>query len=316
MSTNWLRRGVLAAACVSAVLVASCGGGKIESALRPARIVSIGDGFSDLGRTGSRYTVNDGSTNIWTAQVAALFGLPLTTVDAGGTSYAQGNARIAAKPDAAGNAATPTVTEQVDAFLAGGAPGATDIVILNGGYGDIIAEVVAQNAGAQSGNTTTANVQQAARDLGALVRRVVQAGGKYVVVAGVYNLGRSPWAVGTGQTGVLQDLSIKFNEALLVSIVDLGTNVLYVDSALYFNLVTGSPASYSIDNWNGAVCNSVDAGPGIGTGVGQVNSFNCTTATLNSSEYGRYVFADGVYPTPRGHQLLGEEAYRRIRDRW
>lgn len=316
MSTNWLRRGVFAAACVSAALVASCGGGKIESALVPARIISVGDGLSDLGRTGSRYTVNDGTTNIWTAQVAALFGRSLTTVDAGGTSYAQGNARVAAKPDAAGNAATPTVTEQVDAFLAGDAPGANDIVLLNGGYGDIIAEVAAQNAGTQSGATTAANVQQAGRDLGALVRRMVQAGGKYVVVAGVYNLGRSPWAIGTGQAGLLQDLSTKFNEALLVSIVDLGSNVLYVDFALYFNLVTSSPSSYSIDNWNGAVCNSVDAGAGIGTGAGQVNSYNCTTATLNDSNYGRYVFADGVYPTPRGHQLLGDEAYRRIRDRW
>ena len=32
--------------------------------------------------------------------------------------YAQGNARISAKPDAAGEATTPTITEQVTNFLA------------------------------------------------------------------------------------------------------------------------------------------------------------------------------------------------------
>ena len=74
---------------------------------------------ADLGQGGSRYTVNDGSVNIWTQHVAASFGVPLAPAAAGGTSYATGNARVNAKPDAAGSSATPTVTEQIDSFLAG-----------------------------------------------------------------------------------------------------------------------------------------------------------------------------------------------------
>jgi outer membrane lipase/esterase len=317
MTGNWLRRAVLVAACASAVLVAGCGGGgKIESALSPTRIVSLGDGFSDVGSAGSRYTVNDGGNNVWTLQVAAHFGLSLTPATTGGTGYARGNARVTAKPDAAGNAATPTVSEQVDAFLAAGGPGAADIVLINGGFSDIIAEVTALNAGTQTDAATLANVQQAGRDLGAQVRRLTQAGGKYVVVSGVYNLGRSPWSVQGGQGALLQDLSIKFNEALLVSIVDLGSSVLYADSALYFNLVTSTPGAYSFVNATEPVCTSVDPGPGIGLGAGQVNSSLCDTSTVGGNDYAVFVFADRVYLAPRAAQLWGDEAYRRIRERW
>ena len=100
MAVNWLRRTVLAAACTSAALLAACGSSSIESALKPARFVAFGDGFSDVGQVGGkRYTVNDGTVNNWTQQVAATYGVTLTPASAGGSSYAQGNARISARPD-------------------------------------------------------------------------------------------------------------------------------------------------------------------------------------------------------------------------
>ncbi len=58
---------------------------------------------------GTRYTVNDGSVNNWTLQVASGYGKTLTASSAGGKSYAAGNARIVAKPDAAGSNTTLTV---------------------------------------------------------------------------------------------------------------------------------------------------------------------------------------------------------------
>ena len=70
MSSHWMRRALLALASVSALLTAACGSGTIESQLQPSRIVVFGDGFSDLGQGGTRYTVNDGGINIWTQQVA------------------------------------------------------------------------------------------------------------------------------------------------------------------------------------------------------------------------------------------------------
>jgi outer membrane lipase/esterase len=312
MSRNWLRRALLAAACVSSALLAACGSGTIESQLQPARIVSFGDGISDLGQAGSLYTVN------WTAQVATSFGRPLSASAFGGKAYAMGNARVNTRPDAAGKTATLTVKEQIDTFLATDALGSTDLVLVGAGTADVIAETAKVIAGTQSADQALVNVRQAGRDLGAQVRRLVQAaGGRFVVVAGPYNLGRTPWATQTGLASTMENLSGKFNEELLVSIVDLGANVLYVDAALHYNLVTAGPANYAITDAVSVVCSSIDPGPGIGTGFGQVNSALCNTNTISGGvPYATYVFADRVYPTPQAHRLFGDYAYSRIRARW
>lgn len=317
MARNWLRRAVMAAACASAALLAACGSSSIESTLAPSRFIAFGDGFSDLGQGGSRYTVNDGSVNVWSAYTAALFGPGLATQSAGGLSYARGNARVTAKPDAAGRTATLTITEQVDSFLAGNVIGTNDVVIISGGISDIVAQMAAVTAGTQTGAQMVANVRQAGRELGAQVRRLVAAGGKYVVVTGAYNLGRSPWASAISQGALLEEASLRFNEELLVSIVDLGGNVLYVDAALHYNLVTAVPANYNLTDAVGVVCTTADPGPGIGIGNGQINSALCNAGTIVTGvDYGRYVFADRIYPTPQAHRLFGEYAYNRIKARW
>src|SRR6185369_9090503 len=283
----------------------------------PSRIVAFGDGFSDLGQAGSRYTVNDGTANVWLHEFAVRFGLTLTATAAGGTSYATGNARINTKPDAAGNSATPTVTQQVDQFLAGNAIGANDLLVINGGIADIVAEMAKVNSGAQTGDQMIATVKQAGRDLGAQVRRLVQAGGAHVMVVGTYDLGKSPWATITGQATLLSDASVQFNDQLLLSIVDLGANVLYVDAALEFNLMIASPPSFNMTDATNPVCTSVDPGPGIGTGAGQVNSALCNTSTLLAgADYTHFLFADRIYPTPQGHRTFGDFAFDRIRARF
>jgi outer membrane lipase/esterase len=317
MSCNWMRRALLALVSVSALLIAACGSGTIESQLNPTRIVVFGDSFSDLGQTGSRYTVNDGSINIWTQQVASSFGVSLATVNSGGTSYATGNARVSAKPDAAGNAATLTVKEQIDSFLATGTIGSNDLVIVNGGIADIVAEMAKVAAGAQTSDQMLANVRQAGRDLAAQVRRLVQAGGTHVVVVGPFHLGKTPWAIATGQVDLLTEASSRFNDELLIAIVHLGANVLYVDAALHFNLVVGTPTAYELTNATDLVCTSIEPGPGIGTGAGQVNSALCNAGTVAAgADYNRFLFADRIYPAPQGHRKFGEYAHTRIRARW
>jgi outer membrane lipase/esterase len=316
MSPHWMRRALLALASASALLVAACGSGTIESQLQPTRIVVFGDGFSDVGQTGKRYTVNDNGINMWTQELAASFSINLTPVSAGGTAYATLNARVNSKPDAAGNAATPTIAEQVDAFLAGNTVTANDLIVVSGGISDIVAEAAALNAGAQTSEQMLADVRQAGRDLGAQVHRLVQAGATHVVVVGTYDLGKSPWAAASGQAALLSDASTRFNTELLVSIVDLGATTLYVDAALLYNLMYNNPTVYAMSNSLDPVCNSVDAGPGIGIGAGQVNSALCTTSTLIDTNYGLYLFADRVYPGPSAHIRFGDYAFSRIRSRW
>ena len=317
MSRLWTGRALLALVSASTLLLAACGSGTIESQLTPTRIISFGDGLSDLGQGGSRYTVNDGTANIWTEAVALSFALPLNNVVAGGQSYARGNVRITTKPDAAGSSATPTVKEQIDTFLAANTLVANDLVLLDGGFGDIVAEVGQLNAGAQTSEQMLADVGQAGRDLGAQVRRLVQAGAQHVVVVGPYDLGRTPWAISTAQVDRLSQATLKFNEQLLLSIVDLGANVLYVDAALLFNLMTSVPTAYEMTNATSPACTSIDPGPGIGIGTGQINSALCNAGTIVSgATYTQYLFADHIYPTPTGQRKFADYAYQRIRARW
>jgi lysophospholipase L1-like esterase len=184
MATQWLRRAWLLAA--SALLLAACGGGTIVSKLEPTRVVNFGDGMGDLGNnsTGARYTVNDGSNNNWTQYVASGYGRALTARSAGGLAFAVGNARITAKPDAAGSSTTPTVKEQVDAFLAADHPAGNDLILVSAGTSDMIVELRGVLDGTQSEDQARANLQAAARDFGAQIRRLVEAGAKHVVAIG------------------------------------------------------------------------------------------------------------------------------------
>jgi outer membrane lipase/esterase len=317
MSFHWMRRTLLVLASGAALLLAACGSGTIESQFHPSRIVVFGTGISDLGQGGSRYTVNDGGINVWTLQVGANYGLPLTSAASGGTSFATGNVRIRNKPDAAGNAATATVTEQIDTFLGRGAIGENDLLIVEGGTSDIIAEMAKVTAGTQTQEQMIAAMQQAGRDFAVQVRRLVDAGAAHVMVVGPYDLGRTPWATAASQQNLLTQASTKFNSELLVNMVDLGKNVLYVDAALLYNLAISVPTNYGMSNSVDPVCTSVDPGPGIGIGTGQVNSALCAPSTvLAGVDYNQYVFADRVYPTPAAHRQFGSYAYGRIHDRF
>lgn len=311
-----LRRALLAAACAFPIVLAACGGGDIVSEFRPARLVVFGDAFADAGQRGVRYTINDGTSINWTQQLAARYGLAVAPTSAGGTSFATGSARVTAKPDAGGNATTPTITEQIGTFLASATPADSDLLVINGGVADILAQMAAFTTGGQSPEATTEAVRQAGREFGAQVRRLVDAGAERVIVVGPYNLGRSPWARNNGQSAFVEQLATAFNNALLISIADLGGNVLYVDAALHLNLVTASGPAFGFSDVINLACNSADAGPGIGVGAGQVNSALCTGGTLATSVPGTTLFADSVYLTPAGNVSLGNYAFDRARERW
>ena len=317
MAANWMRRTVLVAACVSAALLAACGSSTTESAITPERFIAFGDANSDVGQNGSRYTVNDGSVNNWTSELVAKYGKSLTAVSAGGTSYAVGNARVSAKPDAAGNASTPTIAEQIGTFLASGTFGGSDVVLLSGGVSDVIAGMAAVQAGTLTEAAMLDAARQSGEELAAQVRRLVNAGAKYVVVTGTYNLSETPWATTIGRTNLLSDASRRFNDGLKVGIVDLGANVLYVDFEYYVNLYTNVPGNYGFSNATSPVCTSVDASNGIGIGAGQVNSALCNASTLVAGgSANSYVFADPVYLAPSAHRQFGVYAYDRLRARW
>lgn len=322
MSRYSLRRALAAAAmCASAVLLTACGSSSTESALNPTRLIAFGDAFADLGqRGGVKYTVNlpDATADVWLEQVALRYGQSLTPSSTGGLGYGQASARVTAKPDAAGDATTPTVTQQIDTFLATHTPADGDLVFVAAGIGDLVTSGKAFLDGTLSQNDMVAQAEQAGRDLAAQTRRLVNAGSKHVVVVGPYDMALTPWGGLAGdKSGGLKEASRRFNDVFKVAVVDMGNTVLYVDAAFYFGLLAGRPGDYSLDNSRDPVCTSVDAGPGIGIGAGQVNSALCTPSTvLAGKDYNRYMYADAIYTAPSAQRQFGDYAYDRIRNRW
>ena len=316
MIAIWSRRAVLVAAGVVLSLLTGCGASTTASALTPTRLISFGDSFSDLGQQGgNKYTVNDGSVNNWLSEVAVGYGLTIAPSSTGGTGYAMGLARINSATNAAGTTGTPSVKQQIDAFLANDHFGENDLVFINGGSSDIVAEMNAMTTEAQM----QSNVQQAGRDLADQVIRLIGSGANYIVVVGTYNMGQTPWATTLGKNALLTTMSTKFNESMLVPIVSLGKHVLYVDSTYYLNLLSNplSAPAYGLANSVDPLCTSVDPGTGIGIGTNQVNSLLCTGTTIVSgATIASYSFADALNFTPAVQKLFGDYAYARVRARW
>ena len=317
MAANWMRRTALVSACATAVLLAACGSSTTESAITPSRFIAFGDATGDGGQRGSLYTVNDGTVNIWPRYVATQYGMELKPSSQGGLNYAFGNARIAATPDAAGNATTPTLTQQIDSFLASNALQRNDVVLLSAGISDMVAGLSAVIAGTQTRDQYIAASGAIGKQYADQIRRLTNAGAKQVVFSGTYDLGKSLWAIERGQVGTAEAASKAFNEALLIGVNDLGNSALYVDMAYYVNLYTYSPRGYGFTNATTPVCTSVDPGPGIGIGAGEINSSLCNLGTLlPGANKEAYLFADKVYLTSSANRQFGAYAYDKLRVRW
>ena len=303
MKASWTRRAALALVGVSAAaMMAACGDGSVVSDLKPARFITVGDSFADVGQAGGKYTVNDGSLT-WVQQLAAHYSLTVDPASAGGWGYAQGYARVDSADTSSGTAA-PSVKEQVDQLLARTSMQEGDVMMLNGGLHDIVAAVNATGISDQ----TTATVKAAGKALAAQVRRVVAAGATHVVVTGVQNVGLTPWAVRLGEQSSIEKLSVAFNDALLIDIADMGATVLYFDASLFFNLINNKPENYSVDNATDPVCTTPDAS-------------TCTPASVVSTDYNRYLYADSLNFTPKVQRNFvdrsyTENAYDKFKNRW
>ena len=303
MKASWTRRAALALVGVSAAaMMAACGDGSVVSDLKPARFITVGDSFADVGQAGGKYTVNDGSLT-WVQQLAAHYSLTVDPASAGGWGYAQGYARVDSADTSSGTAA-PSVKEQVKQLMARTRMQAGDVMMLNGGMHDIVAAVTATGISDQ----TTATVKAAGKALAAQVRRVVAAGATHVVVTGVQNVGLTPWAVRLGEQSSIEKLSVAFNDALLIDIADMGATVLYFDSSLFFNLINSMPERYSVDNATDPVCTTPDAS-------------TCTPSSVVSTDYNRYMYADSLNFTPKVQRNFvdrsyTENAYDKFKNRW
>jgi outer membrane lipase/esterase len=185
-----LRMGAVTGALATtgaAGLLSACGSGDIVSALQPNRFISFGDGMSDLGQSGTRYTINDGTVNTWADRVANRYGKTLLSQAAGGLGYAQGHAAADAMPR--------SIEAQIDAFLSNQTIGSSDVVLMNIPLSYVLRPVNAMKAGTLTQAAALTQIGDSGVAFAAQVKRLIAAGAKYIVVAGAYDVGRSPYGI-------------------------------------------------------------------------------------------------------------------------
>jgi outer membrane lipase/esterase len=287
-------------AFVSSAFLTGCGSGTTFEPLVPSRIVSFGDGWSDLGQTGARYTVNDGSINIWVQQLAASYGLSISaSSSAGGLGFAVGDARV--------DSGLQPISSQISAFLAANSIATSDVLVVDAGVAELVA-LAAANA------TDTALVNAAdlaGKALAEQVKRLKAAGARHVVIANAPDLGKTPYAAGISRVAALTAATRAFNDGLKIALADVTNDILLLDNEAYVNSIYASPAVLGTGGNATTPACSPSTAP---------SARNCTTATLNTgvteATYNLYLFADDRHPTPAVHRLIGINAYNKIIGRW
>ena len=295
----------------------------------------FGDSLSDGGNistleglpTVMRFTTNPGLTTV--EDVGAFFGVLPTASLLGGTNFAYGGAGVTTNSPGT-PASIPTLTVQVDDYLASGAKvGPTELFTVLGGANDIFYHSAAYAAGQfvathSAGDTpaqiafltalaeqtagvstletaaqANANIVAAGVQEISLISSLQKAGAKYIVVVNLPDVGTTPAAMGEdatvpGTSAEVTALSQAFNAALNSGVKTLGVGIIPVNTYALFNEVLADPAKYGFVNSTVPACTTA-------------SSLNCTRATLVvPNAYTDYVFADGVHPTTTTHALFAQ----------
>lgn len=258
----------------------------------------VGPGGAILGR----FTTNPGLT--WAEHVADRYGTRAEPNGNGqtGDNYAVGGARVAVDT-ATALGSVPSLRTQVGRYLAanGGRADANALYTVWGGANDLFA-VSAAPAQAQQiiGAAVTAQV--------GLVATLQGAGARYVVVPSIPDLGLTPQsraggpvAMATGTT-----LASTYNSALYGGLASQGLRVIPVDTFHFLQEVSAAPALYGFANVTSAACRAQPAPAGDSSLFCNPNSY------VTPSAADSYLFADGVHPAARAHEMIADLAVAMI----
>jgi outer membrane lipase/esterase len=268
-----------------------------------AQITVFGDSLADSGNvfvlSGGNFPpsppyagrLSNGPTAV--DVLAANLGLPLTPSFLGGRNFAVGGAdtgvgnyfsiyqgvppvinTLFAGPPQTG------VLAQVQSF--GGTIAPDGLTVLWAGPNDIFTAL-------QLGDDPVAAITTAINNLSGEVMTLYAAGARTILLPGMADLGKTPFALGSGNSAVLTQLSGIFNSGLDVAIPNLesqlpGLDIIGFDTFSFVDAAIANPVAFGFTN-------VMDP------------CFNGLTVCANPDEY---VFWDTVHPTARSHQLLGD----------
>ena len=151
-----------------------------------------------------------------------------------------------------------------------------------------------------------AYLQQAATTELGMIKQLGDAGGRYVMVFNLPNIGLTPSGLAQGPTaaGQLTGLSLVYNNTLNAGLANSGVNIIPVNTFALLNEIVADPARYGFTNVTQPACTGGDG-----------SSFEClpvgtpgATVTYQPGTEGTYLFADGVHPTAAAHAMLAQYA--------
>lgn len=317
------------------------------------QIVAFGDSLTDGGTynpttadadpsnnipEGLQFTTKPGNT--WAGYVARDFGLPLTpnwqvnfgvvgnggqVFELGGLNYAEGGAHIL--QDAANGgivyqtipglgtvpvqmATCRSIANQITSYLAenGNAFNAGQLVLIQGGISDFLAFLDAVSAQPSKAADAPTVIGSTTTAMAAQIQRLRAAGATGIVYANLPDLGATPRFRGTPLAGLATTLSTNYNAAMASELQDSGVMVL--DVASLFTQAIASPASFGFANVTYPACNNYST-PGDPATLSALLCSRDTLITPGADQV--YLFADGLYPTARGQQIMAGRVLQQIR---
>jgi outer membrane lipase/esterase len=287
-------------------------GGTYKNGIVP----SPAGGYTTIGALGGgKFTTNGPNAKTWAEHVAAGLGFSASFGPAAGEgfsqgyvptagmfNYAQGGSKVTVtNANAATGASETSVTTQINRHLtAKPSFASTELVLLLAGANDIF-----QSAGDPT------KVIAAAKELVAQALRLQNAGAQRILIGNIPDIGRTPYALSAGAATAAgsTQLSILFNSELQKALdATPALHYLPLDVYTWNKGVLDNPSVVGITNVTGTACN-VAVLPGN-------SSLFCSAATLVASNADMtYMFADGVHPTTKAHQLFGAFALAEVKKR-
>ena len=305
------------------LIAAGLGTGMAQAGELPTvrEVVSFGDSLSDCGAFGFKPTTAPSPT--WNQLVARHYGYDLgpnwigkqpgsansdvAESHPGGLCYAQGGARTAA----AGPSGLPIPgTVQLDRYLAEHARFTDDqLITVYLGANDVLINFFKANSEIAKGDTAALGaartvIGQAAKDLAALVHRMLANGAKKVAVLNLYDLGASDFI---NANSVLSSLTEDFN-ATLRKELPFDPRIIQVDTHALFADLAANPSAHGFKHpMNDDACETPRAlGPDC----------YATPAKWKSPDADQtYMLIGMVHFTAKTEALLADYVLRRVEGR-
>jgi phospholipase/lecithinase/hemolysin len=175
------------------------------------------------------------------------------------------------------------------------------------GWDSTTQSAVAAGGAAASNAAAAASVQGMAlsgAELATYVKtQVVAKGAKYVVVVNIPDISSTPFVTSLNNDDIknlVRTMVTTFNGALAAGLA--GTpGVVVVDAYSTNTDQIKNPDQYGISNFRDTACSTTSAAnPLMGS------SLTCSAASTVAGDTSRFLFADGVHPTPFGYQLMAQ----------